>query len=1264
MVGTAQLPLYALCMLSWGVTVQSAACPWQESGLLKWGDDGTWDSGSVPKDDEEVTIPAGKRVLLNEQPARLATLTIEAGGALIWGDVDGLVLTTHHVLIRGEFHIGSEGCRFEKKAHIRLLGKTDSPYFVAEHEFERKFIGVSTGGTLELHGKSKTSWTKLAQTVNPVKNIDCAFIYDHSDTAKNLIGLERQQGAHVIVWNEGGSVMDFNVFQDASVFAAFFTTIPQGKVVGIFAFGKNGLGRKSEGFVSTIQSLGGSDISQISNGDSYSFLARVGAPDSAREFSKVNGQKEPAPAGYLHLHDPDKGIVFQVSTCASETFKYFRVLNDLVAYPVLTLVDKVQGWEEGDKILVTSTDFDWKQAETRRIIPCGKACSSKRQIRVDDAFQYLHFGNFTYNVDERAEVAILTRNILIEGVMEKECYGNNKDEEKLCKKFYEDTFGGHVRIERGFKSAHVRGVELYHMGQQKRMGAYPLHFHMCDEVASMYLRENSLHHTFSRCITVHGTDFLDVSDNVCYRHYGHGVFIEDAVEQNNTFTGNLVAGTMHGSLLLADMSKEWCKTDAKAFISNCGDLSSFWVSHPNNVLRKNVAAGSDGNGYMYIFADRPLGPSLVRQKERGIEHHPKDFPLDFSGNVAHSNAHSGVFVDGKISTGTGMENKGKVPENGVIQTENEYDPHKRGSAVWTDMSYGTYYKNGNDNLWIKGGNIKISYSAIADSPEGFSGGTTLFNSGTEVYKSIFIGETENKGMGVKRSVAPPKKQSHKVLYYFDQSFPGQPTDSLTAIGLYQGPVIIKNCFFDKYETKSWCLDDESSTECDDDELLTRYAGAISFKRNTNYPSMTSSYVENNLFGYCDNDDGKHWVFHGADNTGGWAWKDGNRMQYFFDKDGKLTGTVNASVVNDIPLYKGPECLERHDWGDLLVCPYRYVKLELLGKGGNLGKDIASNYPLIIRRDDKPYTEPFSIMGEIRNEYLLRTHRSYVIDFNDTHPKAGFPSDYKLFGYGVERQDVVRVGICQPMDVDSFGIMMDYPVVIRDNATWADSLDQLDADTTGNVFFHDKANGILFFKMMSRDTHNNETQRCPRGRCWKLKITVNGGSLKKLRSCANIKVPPFVDNTKKPAKPTIPPCPGIATPEGLGPLDPNNLGFVVHDEFQLPCVETVVTEDREGKQPVGCYKVKHKRDEFQTDLKDLEALELTKSMTVDMCVNRCYHRGYKYAGLSRGRRCTCGNVLVSGADYVGTAKDCKQKCVGNSAEFCGSKKYLNVWTTGK
>ena len=61
-----------------------------------------------------------------------------------------------------------------------------------------------------------------------------------------------------------------------------------------------------------------------------------------------------------------------------------------------------------------------------------------------------------------------------------------------------------------------------------------------------------------------------VSHNVCYKHYGHGIFTEDGVEQFNKFIGNLVVGTQYGTLLLSDSSKDWCKMDHKEWVENCG----------------------------------------------------------------------------------------------------------------------------------------------------------------------------------------------------------------------------------------------------------------------------------------------------------------------------------------------------------------------------------------------------------------------------------------------------------------------------------------------------------------------------------------------------------------------------------------------------------------------------------------------------------------------------------------------------------------------
>ena len=71
----------------------------------------------------QVVIPSGKRVLLNERNVTVAALTIEVEASVIWANIDNIVLSTHFILVKGELHIGSKTCRFDKRAHIRLLGK-------------------------------------------------------------------------------------------------------------------------------------------------------------------------------------------------------------------------------------------------------------------------------------------------------------------------------------------------------------------------------------------------------------------------------------------------------------------------------------------------------------------------------------------------------------------------------------------------------------------------------------------------------------------------------------------------------------------------------------------------------------------------------------------------------------------------------------------------------------------------------------------------------------------------------------------------------------------------------------------------------------------------------------------------------------------------------------------------------------------------------------------------------------------------------------
>jgi hypothetical protein len=134
----------------------------------------------------------------------------------------------------------------------------------------------------------------------------------------------------------------------------------------------------------------------------------------------------------------------------------------------------------------------------------------------------MHFGKITFDVDERGEVGMLSRNIVIQA---------SPDADKTL-------FGGHIMAMVGSKMF-VDGVELNRMGQNMHLARYPIHWHLIGDAQGQYIKNSAIHDTYSRCVTVHGTNYLDVENNVTYNTIGHCFFLEDGVEHGNQFVHNL-----------------------------------------------------------------------------------------------------------------------------------------------------------------------------------------------------------------------------------------------------------------------------------------------------------------------------------------------------------------------------------------------------------------------------------------------------------------------------------------------------------------------------------------------------------------------------------------------------------------------------------------------------------------------------------------------------------------------------------------------------
>src|SRR5262245_43372841 len=176
------------------------------------------------------------------------------------------------------------------------------------------------------------------------------------------------------------------------------------------------------------------------------------------------------------------------------------------------------GWRVGDEIVLASTDFDPRQAERRTI-----SAVRGNVITLDKTLDFMHFGRITFDVDERGEVGMLTRNIRIQA-----------SADAAEAPFY----GGHV-MAMGASKMFVEGVEFQRMGQNLTLARYPIHWHLVGDAKGQYIKNASIHDTYNRCVTVHGTNFLRVENNVTYNIVGHCFFLEDGAEHGNQFVHNL-----------------------------------------------------------------------------------------------------------------------------------------------------------------------------------------------------------------------------------------------------------------------------------------------------------------------------------------------------------------------------------------------------------------------------------------------------------------------------------------------------------------------------------------------------------------------------------------------------------------------------------------------------------------------------------------------------------------------------------------------------
>ena len=581
--------------------------------------------------------------------------------------------------------------------------------------------------------------------------------------------------------------------------------------------------------------------------------------------------------GTLNLHGDRKHTWTKLAQTAAAGSTSIQVLD-------------AAGWRAGDEIVLASTDFDPRQAE-RRTISAIKA----NTITLDKKLDYMHFGKITFDVDERGEVGLLTRNIKLQASADAE----------------QSFQGGHV-MAMGASKMFVEGVEFNRMGQNLTLARYPIHWHLVGDAKGQYIRNAAIHDTFNRCVTVHGTNNLQVENNVTYNTVGHCFFLEDGIETGNQYIRNLAIQTKcHTSKpcdptnlapfgATAGTNFNTTGQDSKdVLIPSDNTVSSFWITNPDNIYRDNVAAGSDATGFWFAFPEHPTG------KFEGTDISKATWPRrtklrEFKGNVAHSNFDS--FMGDRAPRADG-----KFAVGGYISLVNPADANSaQAESVVEDF---TSYKNRNSGIWARGElrlykNLKMADNAIGFTQASGNFGQSAYTS--RVVDSRFVGETDNIGN--------PSTPAEKA---YGRSLP-QPAVADFPIRAYE--------FYDYHHE----LDNNTFVNYQDN--ATRKTGAISYLLFTSFGMSSNNTVQRSKF-----INAKPVYFPPIDNR--WSNDDYGNTVYktsvFNDKDGTITGVSNSYIVNITGIDVDEACEVKPTW-NAAVCKGDIGRMNVGGGGGAVG----------------------------------------------------------------------------------------------------------------------------------------------------------------------------------------------------------------------------------------------------------------------------------------------------------------------------------------
>ena len=357
-------------------------------------------------------------------------------------------------------------------------------------------------------------------------------------------------------------------------------------------------------------------------------------------------------------------------------------------------------WKPNDYIVVTSTDYLPGHAEQLQI-----SSVSGSTINLVGPVAYPHWGR-TYslkdvpcnapmgstacdigpdllpgqtaderNIDTRAAVGLLSRSIRI--VSDGATAGSPLT----------GYFGGHTILRQGFLSYQVQGVEFYQLGQGGSKGRYPVHFHMVRLTPdNTYVKDSSMWDSMTRWITLHATQNVTLARNVGYKSIGHGFYLEDGTETDNSLRTNLgvfaraaVNNVQNDRKVPGILASPDRLGEEPPYHSDWDHPTVFWIMNGWNDFEYNFASSAGTCGACYWLLPGGIsGPSqfehfegyagqqMVGQQPGGINRAGLSPLQKFVGNSC-STAMSAFINVGATTPCSGVGNSGNAQELQAIR---------------------------------------------------------------------------------------------------------------------------------------------------------------------------------------------------------------------------------------------------------------------------------------------------------------------------------------------------------------------------------------------------------------------------------------------------------------------------------------------------------------------------------------------------------------------------------------------------------------------